>query len=137
MAFGSGLDDDEAMMSDINVTPLVDVMLVLLVIFILTVPMLTHGVKLELPRATDKPQVIKPDTVEISVTADGVLHWDRQTVDTKQLEAMLQTAAARQPQPEIYIRGDRKAAYEQVIQVMAAVQRAGILKLGFVTQPGG
>ena len=135
MAFGSGLDDDEAMVSDINVTPLVDVMLVLLVIFILTVPMLTHGVKLELPRATDKPQVIKPDTVEISVTADGALHWDRQTIDTKQLDALLQTAAARQPQPEIYIRGDRKAEYEQVIQVMAAAQRAGILKLGFVTQP--
>ncbi|WHZ10830.1 MAG: Biopolymer transport protein ExbD/TolR [Burkholderiaceae bacterium] len=135
MAFGSGLDDDDAVVSDINVTPLVDVMLVLLVIFILTVPVLTHGVKVDLPRATDKPQVIKPKTIEISVTADGTLHWDRQTVDARQLDALLEAAAARAPQPEIYIRGDRKAAYEPVVQVMAAAQRAGIRKLGFVTEP--
>ncbi len=136
MAFGGGLDNDEGMVSEINMTPLVDVMLVLLIIFILTVPVLTHTVKLDLPRATDTPQVIKPDTINISVTADGALHWNDDTVDQGELDARLKAAAAQQPQPEIFIRGDRKVEYEHVIQVMAAVQRAGVLKLGFVTEPG-
>jgi len=136
MAFGSGLDNEESMVSEINMTPLVDVMLVLLIIFILTVPVLTHAVKLELPRATDTPQVVKPDTIHISVTADGTLHWNQDTITGQELDARLKAAATQQPQPEIYIRGDRKVEYEHVIQVMAAVQRAGILKLGFVTEPG-
>lgn len=135
MAFGGGLDNDEGMVSEINMTPLVDVMLVLLIIFILTVPVLTHTVKLELPRATDTPQVIKPDTINISVTADGTLHWNDDTIDQGELDTRLKAAADQQPQPEIFIRGDRKVEYEHVIQVMAAVQRAGVLKLGFVTEP--
>ncbi len=137
MAFGGGLENDEGMVSEINMTPLVDVMLVLLIIFILTVPVLTHTVKLDLPRATDAPQVIKPDTINISVTADGALHWNDDTIDQRELDTRLKAAAGQQPQPEIFIRGDRKVEYEHVIQVMAAVQRAGVLKLGFVTEPGG
>jgi len=135
MAYGSGLDNDEAMVSEINMTPLVDVMLVLLVIFILTVPVLTRAVKLDLPRATNAAQVPKPETINISVTSDGALHWDREMIDAQELDTRLVGVAARRPQPEIYVRGDRKVEYEHVIKVMAAAQRAGILKLGFVTEP--
>lgn len=136
MAFGGGLDNDDEMVSDINMTPLVDVMLVLLIIFILTVPVLTHAVKLDLPRADNTPNVIKPESVTISVTDDGALHWNEDTISDMQLTDRLAGAAAQQPQPEIFIRGDRKVNYEHVIKVMAAVQQAGVLKLGFITEPG-
>ena len=136
MAFGSGLDSGDDMVSEINMTPLVDVMLVLLIIFIITVPVLTHSVKLDLPRADNTPNLVKPESVNISVTADGALHWNDDTVSDAQLTARLEAAATTQPQPEIFIRGDRQVDYERVVKVMAAVQRAGVLKLGFVTEPG-
>jgi len=136
MAFGSGLDSSDDMVSEINMTPLVDVMLVLLIIFIITVPVLTHSVKLDLPRADNTPNLVKPESVNISVTADGALHWNDDTVTDAQLTTRLEAAATQQPQPEIFIRGDRKVDYERVVKVMAAVQRAGVLKLGFVTEPG-
>jgi len=136
MAFGSGLDNGDDMVSEINMTPLVDVMLVLLIIFIITVPVLTHSVKLDLPRADNTPNLVKPESVNISVTADGALHWNDDTVNEAQLTSRLEAAATQQPQPEIFIRGDRKVDYERVVKVMAAVQRAGVLKLGFVTEPG-
>lgn len=135
MAFGGGLDEDNEVMSEINMTPLVDVMLVLLIIFIITVPVLTHSVKVDLPRADNTINEIKPETVSLSVTADGLIHWNETTVTTEELEQRLTVAAAQQPQPEIHLRGDREVSYEHVIQAMAAVQRAGILKLGFVTDP--
>lgn len=136
MAFGGGLDDDNDVMSEINMTPLVDVMLVLLIIFIITVPVLTHSVKVDLPRAENSINEIKPETVALAVTGDGQFHWNETTVNLEQLEARLQAAAQQDPQPEIHIRGDRTVEYEHVITAMAAVQRAGILKLGFVTEPG-
>jgi len=136
MAFGSGLDNGDDMVSEINMTPLVDVMLVLLIIFIITVPVLTHSVKLDLPRADNTPNLVKPESVNISVTADGALHWNDDTVNEAQLTSRLEAAATQQPQPEIFIRGDRKVDYERVVKVMAAVRRAGVLKLGFVTEPG-
>lgn len=136
MAFGCGLEDSDDVVSEINMTPLVDVMLVLLIIIILTVPVLTHSVKLDLPRAQNQPYVVKPASVNISVTDDGALHWNDDSINEAQLTARLETAATRQPQPEIFIRGDRKVDYERVIMVMAAVQRAGVLKLGFITEPG-
>lgn len=137
MAFGGGLEEsNEEVMSEINMTPLVDVMLVLLIIFMITVPVLTHSVKLDLPREQNQPNVIKPQTITISVTTDGVIHWNEAVVDQAELERRLQAAAAQQPQPEIHIRGDRKVDYEHVIKAMAAAQRAGMLKLGFVTEPG-
>jgi biopolymer transport protein ExbD len=137
MAFGGGLDNGDDMVSDINMTPLVDVMLVLLIIFIITVPVLTHSVKLDLPRADNTPNLVKPDTVHLSVTVDGAIHWNEEVVTPAQLDARLESAAHREPQPDVFIRGDRKVDYERVAQVMAAVQRAGVLKLGFVTEPGG
>lgn len=136
MSFGGGLDDDNEVVSEINMTPLVDVMLVLLIIFIITVPVLTHSVKLDLPRAQNLPTQARPDTVVLAVTADGNLHWNEDRVDIATLDQRLAVAAAALPQPEVHIRGDRHVDYENVLKVMAAVQRAGIRKLGFVTEPG-
>jgi biopolymer transport protein ExbD len=136
MAFGGNLNDNDDVVSDINMVPLIDVMLVLLIIFIITVPVLTHTVKLDLPRADNTPNLAKPDTVNLSITTDGGVFWNDEKLDLTQLDQRLQTAAAQQPQPEVFIRGDRKVEYENVAKVMAAVQRAGVLKLGFVTEPG-
>jgi len=137
MAFGGSLNDNNDMVSDINMVPLIDVMLVLLIIFILTVPVLTHSVKLDLPRASNEEQKVEPDTVNLSITEDGTVFWNDDLLDEEHLTQRLAEAAAREPQPDILIRGDRKVEYEHVAQVMAAVQRAGLLKLGFVTDPGG
>lgn len=136
MAFGGGLDDDSEVMSEINMTPLVDVMLVLLIIFIITVPVLTHSVKVDLPRADNTPNELKPETVNLSVNADGAIYWNEHQVTMEELELRLATEASKQPQPEVHIRGDKAVSYEHVITTMAAVQRSGILKLGFVTEPG-
>jgi len=135
MAFGSDFEDDKDM-SDINMTPLVDVMLVLLIIFIIAVPVITHSVKVDLPRADNTINEIKPETINLTVTADGKVHWNEEDINEEQLQSRLSTEAAKQPQPEIHIRGDRKVEYEHVMKVMASVQRAGILKLGFVSEPG-
>ena len=135
MAFGGNLDDSDEMVSEINMTPLVDVMLVLLIIFIITVPVLTHSVNIDLPRAQNQAAIIKPQTVTISITANSQIYWNDTLVDQTNLETHLHTAARLQPQPEIHIRGDRKVNYEQVMKVMAAVQRSGIAKLGFITEP--
>jgi biopolymer transport protein ExbD len=136
MAFGGGFDDDNSMMSEINMTPLVDVMLVLLIIFMLTVPVLTHAIKVDLPQAENSINPVKPETLALAVTGDGQIHWNETAITFAELEQRLMTIAQQQPQPEIHLRGDRRIEYEQVIKVMAAVQRAGILKLGFVTDPG-
>lgn len=135
MAFGGGLDDDNEVMSEINMTPLVDVMLVLLIIFIITVPVLTHSVKVDLPRAENTINEVKPETIALAVTADGQIHWNETLVSDDELILRLTHAATQTPQPEIHIRGDRHVEYEHVIKTMAAVQRAGILKLGFITEP--
>lgn len=135
MAFGGGLNDNDDVLSEINMVPLIDIMLVMLIIFIITVPVLTHSVKLDLPRADNTPNVVKPETVNLSVTADGNVFWNEDRVEADELDLRLQVAARREPQPEIFIRGDRKVEYENVAKVMAAVQRAGVLKLGFVTAP--
>ncbi len=136
MAFGGGLDDDTEVMNEINMTPLVDVMLVLLIIFIITVPVLTHSVKVDLPRADNTPNELKPETINLAVNADGQIYWNETQVTLEELELRLAAEAGKQPQPEIHIRGDKAVAYEHVIKTMAAVQRSGLLKLGFVTEPG-
>lgn len=136
MAFGSGLDDSgEHEMSEINMIPLVDIMLVLLIIFIITVPVVTHSVKLDLPRASNEPNIVEPKTITIAITSDGYVHWNEDIVDESMLEARLQHAASEEPQPEVHVRGDRSVEYERVIKVMAAAQRAGMQKLGFITDP--
>jgi biopolymer transport protein ExbD len=136
MAFGNGLEDTgDTEMSEINMIPLVDIMLVLLIIFIITVPVMTHSVKLDLPRAANQPNVVEPRTVTIAITAGGGLHWNEEVIDDELLETRLAQVAREEPQPEIHVRGDRSVEYERVIKVMAAAQRAGMQKLGFVTDP--
>ena len=135
MAFGNGLDNDDEVMSEINMTPLVDVMLVLLIIFIIAMPLLNHAIEIDLPRADNKPLELKPDVVTLSVTEEGTVHWNDQVVTLGELKQRLQIAAQQQPQAEIHLRGDRKVDYEHVMSVMAAVQRSGMAKLGFITEP--
>lgn len=132
MAFGTQDEPDEVM-NEINMTPLVDVMLVLLIIFIITVPVMKHAVEIDLPRATNQPQDAKPETIRLSVDAQGAYYWNEGKIDDAALAAQLQATAARTPQPELHIRGDRAVRYERVAQAMAAAKRAGIRKIGFVT----
>ncbi len=134
MAFGTQDDADEVM-NEINMTPLVDVMLVLLIIFIITVPVMKHSVQVDLPRADNQPEMVKPETIRLSVTADGSYHWNGQEVGDAELQILLQTEAAKDPQPDLHIRGDREVRYERVAQAMASAQRAGVRKIGFVTDP--
>jgi len=122
-------------MNEINMTPLVDVMLVLLIIFIITVPVMKHSVNVDLPRATNQPELIKPETVRLSVAADGKYFWNGAPVADEELFSLLQTEAAKMPQPDLHIRGDKEVRYERVAQAMAAAQRAGVRKIGFVTEP--
>lgn len=135
MASYGNVDDEE--MSEINMTPLVDVMLVLLIIFMITVPVITHSVKVDLPQASQKPTEIKPDIVTLTVQQDGTTLWNDQLIDGNELNARLQAAAQLESEPELRIQADRKVEYEKVVQVMAAAQRAGLEKLGFLTQPVG
>jgi biopolymer transport protein ExbD len=134
MAFGTQ-DDADAVMNEINMTPLVDVMLVLLIIFIITVPVMKHSVNVDLPRATNQPELIKPETVRLSVAADGQYFWNGAPVTDEELSSRLQAEAAKTPQPDLHIRGDKEVRYERVAQAMAAAQRAGVRKIGFVTEP--
>ena len=125
----------QSMMSDINVTPMVDVMLVLLVIFIITAPAFTHAVKLDLPRAQSSVAPRQADTVDIAIDAAGAVFWNGAAIDAAALDARLAQAAVRNPQPELQLRADRNTRYEAVAGLMAAAQARGLLKLGFVTDP--
>jgi len=134
MAFGTQDDTDEVM-NEINMTPLVDVMLVLLIIFMITIPVMKHSVNIELPRASNQPQEAKPQTNRLSVDAQGQYFWnDAAVADDAQLLQLLAQAAAAKPQPPLHIRGDRAVRYERVAQAMAAAQRAGITQIGFITE---
>lgn len=138
MAMGSYSSDDgadDAMMSEINMTPLVDVMLVLLIIFIVTLPVLNHSVKLDLPQASSQPEDTKPAKVDLSIQADGTVFWDKQAIDDATLKARLAQAAEAQPQPELHLFADRNVRYESVAKVLSEAQTAGVTKLGFVTDP--
>ena len=136
MAFGAfNPHRQQSMMSDINVTPMVDVMLVLLIIFILTAPLFTQAVKLDLPQATAGPATVAPGSVTIAIDAGGAIPGDGALVDAGQLDARLTRAAALAPQPELQLRADKNTRYEVVAQVMAAAQLRGLTRLGFVTEP--
>ncbi|MCD6663039.1 MAG: biopolymer transporter ExbD [Comamonas sp.] len=135
MSFGTQDDTDEVM-NEINVTPLVDVTLVLLIIFIVTIPVMNHAVPVQLPRATSQKEVIQPQTIRLTITADGSYHWNEADITAGELEARLRQEAAKDPQPDLHIRGDKDVRYEYVAKAMSAAQRAGIRKIGFVTDPG-
>lgn len=122
-------------MAEINVVPLVDVMLVLLVIFIITAPLLTNAVKIDLPKASSKPNITKPDHIEFAIREDGSFFWSGEKVEKDSLPARFTLEAKKQPQPELHIRADRLAHYELVAQVMSSAAKAGIVRIGFVTEP--
>ena len=134
MAFGTQDDTDEVM-NEINMTPLVDVMLVLLIIFIITVPVMKHSVNIDLPRASSEQQLIKPETVRLSVDAEGSYYLNDTKITDAELAPRLKAAAAQNPQPDLHIRGDKAVRYERVAQAMAAAQQAGLRKIGFITEP--
>jgi len=122
-------------MAEINVTPLVDVTLVLLVVFIIAAPLLTYAIKLDLPAAQAAPAGPAPAAIDVSIDAAGTLYWNGTVVDGAGLEARLKKAAAATPQPELHLRADRAVRYEVVAQLMSAAQRAGLQHIGFVTDP--
>lgn len=126
--------DSDEVMNEINMTPLVDVMLVLLIIFIITIPMVQHAVKVELPRASSSQDKTPPENLQLAVDAQGQFFLGKQAVAADALETALHEHAAKDPQPQLYIRGDKKVAYEHVAEAMSAAQRAGLAKIGFVTE---
>jgi biopolymer transport protein ExbD len=135
MGMGSLSDSDDDFNPEINTTPLVDVMLVLLIIFIMTIPVMNHAVKIDLPRAANQPDQAKPENISLSIDADGKLFWNDEVVDRNELNARIAVAAQKQPQPELHLRAARTVQYEKVAQVMAAAQSGGLGKIGFVTDP--
>ncbi|MBE7416367.1 MAG: biopolymer transporter ExbD [Ideonella sp.] len=137
MAVGSPDDDDEDQMnSTINTTPLVDVMLVLLIIFLITIPVVTQSIQLKLPEERNVPTQTKPENILLAVSKDGDMYWNtRRIPDIETLVAELKKEAVKEPQPEVHIRGDQDARYESVGRIVVACQRAGIAKVGFITEP--
>jgi biopolymer transport protein ExbD len=134
MSFGR-LGDSNEPMSEMNVIPLVDVMLVLLVIFIVTAPVITHSVQLELPRASSAPSEQTADSVTLALDAAGQLHWDNAPIDEAALFARLRDAVAANPELAVYLRADRDTRYEALARIMADARRAGVARLAFVSQP--
>ena len=131
---GSG--DEPGVMASINTTPLVDVMLVLLIIFLITIPVITKTVPVQLPHANNIPQVTKPHDITIAVDAAGNIYWDDKMVPgADQLLTMIEEQAVKVPQPEIHIRGDKNASYKAVGHVLYALQRGGMVKVAFITEP--
>ena len=136
MAMNVGSSSEDDVVSTINTTPLVDVMLVLLIIFLITVPVVTQSIAVNLPKETNQIRVTKPENIEISVSKDGDVYWGTKLVpDMEELVKRLGKESVKNPQPEVHIRGDDKARYESVGRVIFASQRAGIMKVNFVTEP--
>jgi biopolymer transport protein ExbD len=135
MAFGGFNDNKQpAPMADINVTPMVDVMLVLLVIFIITAPLFTHAIKLDLPAAQSAPAPTEPSTISLSINGEGAIFWNNDPITQEALNSRLVIASKQQPQPQLQLRADKGTRYEVIAQVMAAAQTNGLTKLGFVTE---
>ena len=139
MAMNVGSPDDdgeEQMNSTINTTPLVDVMLVLLIIFLITIPVVTQSIQLSLPKEKNVPTQTKPENILLAVSKDGDVYWNtRRMPDIETLVKDLKKEAVKEPQPEVHIRGDQDARYESVGRLVVACQRAGIAKVGFITEP--
>ncbi|MDP2881870.1 MAG: biopolymer transporter ExbD [Azonexus sp.] len=137
MAMGSfNAQNHQMPTAEINMTPLVDVMLVLLIIFIITAPLMTHQVPVDLPRASSTPSPEKPLTLQVSIDADNRIFVGAEAVDSASLEARFRDAVAQDAKVEMHLRADRATRYETVAEAMSAARRAGLTKIGFVTQPG-
>ncbi len=135
MALGDGVASTARSSAEINIVPLVDVILVLLVIFIVTAPLITQAVKVKLPEAKSQPVQTPSKPVVVAIAADGQLHWDGQSLSLAELEERARALAAR-PAAELHVEADRAVRYDAVAQVLAAATRAGVLHIGFVTDPG-
>jgi len=136
MAFGSfNRSGQGAPMAEINMIPLIDVMLVLLVIFIITAPLLTHAVKVDLPKVSSRPNITKPDNVQLAIDAEAHIYWNGTAMDRPAWRAQMANAAKLDPQPEVHIRADSKVAYGKVAEVMADAAKAGLTRIGFVSDP--
>ncbi len=136
MAFGSMHNGgSQAPMSEINVVPLVDVMLVLLIIFIITAPLLTHSVKIDLPKAESAPNITQPEHVELAVSTDGHLFWNGEPVALEELDTRFSIIIAQEPKTELHIRADKLTHYENVARVMSIAAKAGMARIGFITDP--
>ncbi len=134
MAIGTQDDSDEVM-AEINMIPFIDVMLVLLIIFIITVPVIKHAVNIDLPRASNQKLVDQPQNVRLSVDSSGAYYWNEAPIADAELPTRLSQIAAMEPQPELHMRGDKDVRYERVATAMAQAQRAGVRKIGFITEP--
>jgi biopolymer transport protein ExbD len=136
MAFGAFTKSgDAAPMAEINMIPLIDVMLVLLVIFIITAPLLTHAVRIDLPSASSRPAAVPPQNIQLAIRADGEILWNGQAVDSNAMSARMAAAARLDPKPEIHLRADRVTEYQRLAEVISAAARAGLVKIAFVTTP--
>ena len=135
MVVGSPDGDEDEMNSSINTTPLVDVMLVLLIIFLITIPVVTQSVQLQLPKERNVPTQTKPENILLAVSKDGDVYWNtRKMPDIESVVKELKKESIKDPQPEVHIRGDQDARYESVGRLVVACQRAGIAKVGFITE---
>jgi len=132
MAMSTGGGGENEPMMDINMTPLIDVMLVLLIMFIITIPVMTHAVKLDMPRATNAPSTAQPVVINLEIDFDGTVLWNGTPVDIEALEGYFRREAAVEPQPELHIRPSKRAKYDVVARVLASAQRNGMRKIGFV-----
>jgi biopolymer transport protein ExbD len=132
---GFEADGVQRPMGEINMIPLIDVMLVLLVIFIITAPLLTHAVKVDLPKASSAPNLTRPENIQLALDAEGRIWWNGEEVEEAALEARMQAAAKRDPQPEVHLRADGGLAYRNVAKVMSKAAKSGLVRIGFVTDP--
>jgi biopolymer transport protein ExbD len=137
MSFSNFSDEQgsDNLMAEINMTPMVDVMLVLLIIFMITLPVIQQAVKIELPKANSVRNEVKPESVQLSIDAKGQIFWNNTGIDLKTFNTYAENAAKKDPQPEINLRADKNVRYESVAVVLAAARRAGLTKLGFITEP--
>ncbi len=137
MAFGSMNNSGgrQAPMAEINVVPLVDVMLVLLIIFIITAPLLTHSVKIDLPKASSEPNITRTERVELAIREDGSLFWNGNPVLLEQLDQRFAATVAKSPESELHIRADKLAHYGQIARVMSTAAKSGLTRIGFITDP--
>src|ERR1700712_4042136 len=136
MNVGSASGDEDEVVSSINTTPLVDVMLVLLIIFLITIPVVTHTIPVKLPNEFDQPYKTTPQNINLAVNKEGDMFWNEQRVaNTDVLLTKLKEVAVKVPQPELHIRGDQQTKYEYIGRVIYTAQRAGIAKIGFITEP--
>lgn len=135
MTFHENFGDESDVVSEINMTPLVDVMLVLLIIFIITIPVINHAVKIDLPKAQSQANTVQAEKINLSINAQGNILWNTVLINEPDLKMSLLKLAQQTPQPELHLSADRQIAYEHVAKIMALAQTSGITKLGFITDP--